>query len=156
MQDKPLDDLKRLISLPMNSFPLGVGVIDRDLRLQYVNEQQARLNGFKVAETFGRHLADSGPSLAAAAGPKIQFFLDTGVPLRNQEPIGQPPFGDDSDRTLVRTIITMAQNLGQGVIAGGVETEEQRKLPHAMGCEHHQGYLFGRPLPIDLFEALVR
>jgi PAS domain-containing protein len=80
MQDSPLDDLKRLLSLLMDSVPLGVGVIDRDLRLQYVNEQQARLNGSSVAETVGRHIADIGPSLAAAAGPKIQFVLDTGVP----------------------------------------------------------------------------
>jgi EAL domain-containing protein (putative c-di-GMP-specific phosphodiesterase class I) len=76
--------------------------------------------------------------------------------LLKQEPIGPPLFDDGSVRTIVRTIITMAQNLGLGVIAEGVETEEQRALLHAIGCEHCQGYLFGRPLPIDLFEASVR
>lgn len=63
---------------------------------------------------------------------------------------------DGSDRTIVRTIITMAQNLGLGVIAEGVETQAQSALLRAMGCEHYQGYLFGRPLPIDLFEASLR
>ena len=62
---------------------------------------------------------------------------------------------DASDRTIVRTIITMAQNLGLDVIAEGVETEEQRILLHNKGCIHYQGYLFGKPLPIALFEAAL-
>ena len=63
---------------------------------------------------------------------------------------------DSSDRTIVRTIITMAQNLGLDVIAEGVETEEQRLLLLNKGCIHYQGYLFGRPLALDLFEASLR
>jgi diguanylate cyclase (GGDEF)-like protein/PAS domain S-box-containing protein len=59
---------------------------------------------------------------------------------------------DSSDRSIVRTIIAMAQSLGFEVIAEGVETEEQRKLLLNKGCKCFQGYLFGRPVPIDEFE----
>jgi diguanylate cyclase (GGDEF)-like protein len=55
--------------------------------------------------------------------------------------------GDDNDRTLVRTIIRMAAELGIGVIAEGVETHEQLALLSAMGCESVQGFLLGRPGP---------
>jgi EAL domain-containing protein (putative c-di-GMP-specific phosphodiesterase class I) len=44
--------------------------------------------------------------------------------------------------------------LNLGVIAEGVETEEQRQLLMNNDCLQFQGYLFGRPVPIDEFEAL--
>jgi diguanylate cyclase (GGDEF)-like protein len=52
---------------------------------------------------------------------------------------------DENDRTLVRTIIRMAGELGVGVIAEGVETEEQLELLAAMGCNSVQGFLLARP-----------
>ena len=63
---------------------------------------------------------------------------------------------DQSDRTIVRTIITMAQSLGLDVIAEGVETEDQRQLLQNKGCIHYQGYLFGKPAAIELFDASLR
>lgn len=53
----------------------------------------------------------------------------------------------------MQTIIAMADSMGLDIIAEGVETERQRKLLLKSGCTHFQGYLFGRPLPIDEFEA---
>jgi EAL domain-containing protein (putative c-di-GMP-specific phosphodiesterase class I) len=63
---------------------------------------------------------------------------------------------DSSDKAIVRTIIAMAQNLNLDVIAEGVETQEQLCLLMNKGCTHFQGYLFGRPVPLEEFEALLR
>jgi EAL domain-containing protein (putative c-di-GMP-specific phosphodiesterase class I) len=63
---------------------------------------------------------------------------------------------DSSDREIVGTIIAMAQNLFLDVIAEGVETEMQRQFLLGNGCSHFQGYLFGRPLPIEEFEAILK
>jgi len=63
---------------------------------------------------------------------------------------------DSNDRSIVRTIIAMAQNLNLDVIAEGVEMDEQRKILFDMGCMHYQGYLFGKPVPIDEFETLLQ
>jgi diguanylate cyclase (GGDEF)-like protein/PAS domain S-box-containing protein len=62
---------------------------------------------------------------------------------------------DSNDRSIVRTIIAMANSLGFDVIAEGVETDEQKKLLVNKGCSYFQGYLFGKPMPIDQFEALL-
>ncbi|MFA6488933.1 MAG: EAL domain-containing protein [Sideroxydans sp.] len=62
---------------------------------------------------------------------------------------------DSSDKAIVRTIIAMAQSLNLDVIAEGVETEQQRQILLSSGCIHYQGYLFGRPLPIEQFNALL-
>jgi diguanylate cyclase (GGDEF)-like protein len=63
---------------------------------------------------------------------------------------------DKSDKAIVRTIITMAKNLNLNIIAEGVETEEQRQLLMKKGCAHFQGYLFGKPTPIEQFNELLK
>ena len=58
--------------------------------------------------------------------------------------------------TIVRTIIAMAHSLKLDVIAEGVETEAQQEILSFYGCHHYQGYLFGKPVPIAQFEALLK
>ena len=62
---------------------------------------------------------------------------------------------NSNDHAIVCTIIAMAQSLGLEVIAEGVETEDQRQRLCDEGCKYYQGYLFGKPMPIDEFEALL-
>ncbi|MCV2368225.1 putative bifunctional diguanylate cyclase/phosphodiesterase [Roseateles oligotrophus] len=62
---------------------------------------------------------------------------------------------DAKDFALCSAIITMAHALGMKVVAEGVETIEQRDLLIAAGCDYAQGYLFGRPMPAEAFEALL-
>ena len=40
-------------------------------------------------------------------------------------------------------------------LAEGVETEEQFKLLKEVKCDMAQGYLFGKPMPIEEFEHLI-
>lgn len=59
-----------------------------------------------------------------------------------------------SDMVLCEAIIIMAHKLGMKVIAEGIETDEQRYLLAAAGCDYGQGYLFSRPVPATEFEQL--
>ncbi len=56
---------------------------------------------------------------------------------------------------IVRTIVTLAHNLGLQVIAEGVETPQQHEQLKAVGCEYAQGYLFSRPVAHDSVQALL-
>lgn len=59
---------------------------------------------------------------------------------------------DTNDATIARTIVTLAQSLGLGVIAEGVESQEQLDFLAELHCYAYQGYFFSHPLPIDEFE----
>lgn len=54
---------------------------------------------------------------------------------------------DTDDVALCEAIIVMAHKLGLAVIAEGVETEGQKNLLLAMGCDYGQGYWFAHPMP---------
>lgn len=57
-----------------------------------------------------------------------------------------------SDRIMVNSTIELAHSLGEEVVAEGVEDSETLQLLGQMGCDKAQGYLIGRPMPL---EALV-
>jgi diguanylate cyclase (GGDEF)-like protein len=69
--------------------------------------------------------------------------------------IGRMSKGDENSE-IVRTICTLATNLGMEVVAEGVETREQLGLLQALRCQFGQGFLFSRPVNAEKATALVR
>ena len=63
---------------------------------------------------------------------------------------------DPNDAVIAHTIVALGQSLGLSVIAEGVETQAQQDCLATQGCSAYQGYLFGRPLPLEAFEALLK
>ncbi len=56
-----------------------------------------------------------------------------------------------TNQKIVASVIELAKKLNVKVIAEYVETEEERQLLKDMGCDWYQGYLFGKPLPLEDF-----
>ncbi|MDQ4121405.1 MAG: EAL domain-containing protein [Acidobacteriota bacterium] len=56
---------------------------------------------------------------------------------------------------IVKTIITLAQELEKSVVAEGVETENHRELLKRLSCQYGQGFLFSRPLEPSQAEKLL-
>jgi EAL domain-containing protein (putative c-di-GMP-specific phosphodiesterase class I) len=56
---------------------------------------------------------------------------------------------------IVRTIMSLARNLGMDVIAEGTEVVEQVARLQSMGCEYGQGYYFSRPVDLPAAMALL-
>jgi diguanylate cyclase (GGDEF)-like protein len=59
---------------------------------------------------------------------------------------------------IISSIVTLARGLDMSVTAEGVETREEYERLKALGVNFAQGYLFGRPQPIEriLFDAPVK
>ncbi|WP_254794267.1 MULTISPECIES: EAL domain-containing protein [unclassified Fibrobacter] len=55
---------------------------------------------------------------------------------------------NDASRTIIRSTVRMAKNLGLKTLAEGVETKEQMDFLKGIGCEKVQGYYYGKPQPL--------
>ncbi|HEY0430733.1 MAG TPA: EAL domain-containing protein [Pyrinomonadaceae bacterium] len=68
--------------------------------------------------------------------------------------IGRMAEGDENAE-IVRTICTLANNLGMQVVAEGVETREQLKQLRSLHCEYGQGFLFSKPVDPEAATVMV-
>ena len=59
---------------------------------------------------------------------------------------------DADDSSIVDAVVKLGHSLGLQVVAEGVETPLQLTRLRDLGCEFGQGYLFGRPRPVDVIE----
>ena len=60
---------------------------------------------------------------------------------------------DTEDTTIVEAVVKLGHSLGLVVVAEGVETPLQLARLREIGCDHGQGYVFGRPRPAELVES---
>lgn len=63
---------------------------------------------------------------------------------------------DSPSRSIIEVVCQLAQKLGMRVVVEGIETEAQRREIVALGAEQAQGWLFGRPQPIERLLDLHR
>jgi len=59
------------------------------------------------------------------------------------------------DLAIAKTIVDLGTTLNMSVMAEGVETREQRQILESMGCRQFQGYLFGKPMPMEALREHV-
>lgn len=62
---------------------------------------------------------------------------------------------DPNDAAIAKIIVSLAKSMNLTVIAEGVETEAQREFLDMNGCHAFQGFLFGKPVPINEFEKMI-
>ncbi|MEG4082539.1 PAS domain S-box protein [Microcoleus sp. POL10_C6] len=79
--------------------PVGLAVLDTDLRFVRINQRFAQMNGLAVEAHIGRTLREIVPDWADTAEPLLGHLLDTGEPIRNFELTGKTR----AQPTVVRT-----------------------------------------------------
>ena len=64
----------------------------------------------------------------------------------------------DRKRTeaVISSIIVMAQSLSMKIVAEGVEEREQVDLLKRLGCHYIQGYVFAKPMSVNVFERFFK
>ena len=63
---------------------------------------------------------------------------------------------DANSGAIAESIILLSRALGLTVIAEGVETEEQKNFLANLGCSSYQGWLYGRAVPAEDFQAMCQ
>ena len=70
--------------------PIGLAVLDRDLRFIRINDTLAEINGYSVEEHVGRVAWDIVPGLREAAEPLLRRVWDSGEAITGIELAGRP------------------------------------------------------------------
>jgi len=86
-----------LLKMVLDDAPVGVGFIDRDLRVRLINEELARITRSTVSERIGQHVAEALPGVWTQIEPAFRRILSGGSPVLNKEVIG--PSNTDPLRT---------------------------------------------------------
>jgi PAS domain S-box-containing protein len=73
------------------SAPIGLCMLDRDLRYVRINERLAEINGVAAEAHIGKTIRDVLPQLADAVEPEMLRVIKTGVPRFNIELTGETP-----------------------------------------------------------------
>ena len=63
---------------------------------------------------------------------------------------------NDSDLTIVKTMVELSHGLGKRVLAEGVETQEQLQLLRNIGCDAVQGYFISKPISEEEFTKYLK
>ncbi|GAB6089389.1 EAL domain-containing protein [Spirochaeta dissipatitropha] len=67
--------------------------------------------------------------------------------IKLDKKIIQNGLSNERDRKLLEASVQLFKHLNKRITAEGIETEDQLQIMTAMGCDHLQGYYFGRPVP---------
>ena len=63
---------------------------------------------------------------------------------------------DRESAEIVAAVVGLGRSLGLTTVAEGIETEEVAGLLRDLGCDIGQGWLYGRPVPADGIDAMLR
>ncbi len=107
--------------------------------------RQLRALGIKLA------LDDFGTGFSSLSYLR-RFPLDT---LKIDRSFLQPIPQDPGSNAIVQGIVQLGHSLRLSILAEGIETRQQLEVLRRFGCDEGQGYLFGRPMPLSHFEALI-
>jgi PAS domain S-box-containing protein len=113
--------------------PVGLALLDRDLKFVRINEALARINGLSVEDHIGRHAFDIVPALREAAEPLLQRVLDTGEPIADVAIEGELPQAPGVRRTWVEQFYPIKDDAGHIVGIGVVceDVTEHRRAERA-------------------------
>jgi diguanylate cyclase (GGDEF)-like protein len=134
--------------LPTSAIAIEIteGVLMSDISVAQQWIEELRVAGVRV------FLDDFGTGYSSLSYLK-RFPMDT---VKIDKSFIMDMDAENSDRTLVDAIITMAGSLHLHVVAEGIEEASQLALLRDMGCGYGQGYFFSRPVPPSDFVATAR
>lgn len=109
--------------------PIGLGVLDTDLRYITVNPAEERMNGVPAAEHVGRHAHEVLPFLDESFESAMREVLDTGTPVLDQYTVGRTPADPGNDHAWSISFYRLEASNGKvlGVATSSVDVTERHR-----------------------------
>ena len=121
--------------------PIGLAVIDADLRFQRVNQTLAEMNGVTMADHIGRTVREVIPHLADGNESLLRRVLETGEPLLNLELSGETNAQPGINRTWIANYYPLTGGNGQSFSVNVVVQEiTDRKIAEAVLMESEERF----------------
>jgi PAS domain S-box-containing protein len=116
------------------SAPIGLNVLDKNLRFVRINQQLAEMNGVPIAHHIGRTIREVLPDLAETAEEVMQSILTTGEPLLNVEIRGETPAQPGVERIWLEHFLPLKDERGEviGISTVCEEITERRRSEEAL------------------------
>ena len=114
--------------------PVGLCMLDRDLRYLRINERLAEINGVPAADHIGKRVRDLLPGLAGIVEPEMRRTLETGQPRLDIEIKGSTPARPGVERSWMEQWLPITDDEGHVVGLNIVveETTERRRTEAAL------------------------
>lgn len=94
-----LDELQAIYA----TAPVGLCLLDRDLRFRRINEHLAEINGLPARNHLGRTIGEIVPELAHIIEPELRRVIETGEPRLEFEVVGTTPAQPGVERTWMQS-----------------------------------------------------
>jgi PAS domain S-box-containing protein len=155
-EDEARQRLREIEDLYRNA-PVGLCVLDRELRWVRINERLAEFNGIPAADHIGKRLTELLPELAEACEPGIRAVLETGEPSRNIEFVTQTPAHPGVARSWLGHLLPILDEQGQvtGLSIVVEETTARKQAEEALRDADRRKDAFLATLAHELRNPLV-
>jgi PAS domain S-box-containing protein len=123
------EELREIESL-FHTAPIGLSLMDRDLRYVRVNQAIADLNGIPVAEVVGKTYRDLSPDTADIAEPVLRTIMERAVVVRNLEVRARPPADPETEHVFLLSMEPV-KSAGGEVVAHMAAVQDVTQLRRA-------------------------
>ncbi|HYX16920.1 MAG TPA: PAS domain S-box protein [Nostoc sp.] len=121
--ERELAHKQKLLDTFINSAPVGITILDRQLRYSLINEALAEINGISAAAHIGKTLWEIVPDLAPRLEPIFQNVLTTGEAILDFEISGETPKLPGVIRTWLASYFPIQSEADQPISIGVVVVE---------------------------------
>lgn len=119
-----------------------------------VNDQQISQKALELKEEGFKLLMDDFGSGYSSLNILLETPFDV---LKLDKKFIENMMVSERGKLILEQVVTMADKLGLGLLAEGVETKEQVEVLKNIGCDHVQGYYYAKPMPAeDFFQLLLK
>jgi PAS domain S-box-containing protein len=129
-QREKIEQREAQLNAFFSNSPVGLAIIDKDLRFQRINEPFAQLNGLDSQEQVGKPLSDVIAHLSSQTEPLLRKVASTGEPLLTQEIKGPVPSNPDVTGWWLKSIFPIAKE-GDVVTQMGIVVQDITGLKRA-------------------------
>ncbi|MEH1864252.1 MAG: PAS domain S-box protein [Nostoc sp.] len=121
--ERELAHKQKLLDAFINSAPVGVSILDRELRFSFVNEALAEINGIPAAAHIGKRLGEIVPDLTPNLEQVLHHVSTTGETILDLEITGETPKLPGVIRTWLASYFPIQSEADQPISIGIVVVE---------------------------------